>query len=83
MSNESWDAIVIGSGLGGLSTAAYLCAAGKRTPDFTAGAGVDHGPKCATGLACRVGHEHLRPSESSSSGASSDGLLARARRPFL
>jgi len=28
---ESWDAIVIGSGLGGLSTAAYLCAAGKRT----------------------------------------------------
>ncbi|MGH0037934.1 MAG: phytoene desaturase family protein [Myxococcota bacterium] len=28
---ESWDAIVIGSGLGGLTTAAYLCAAGKRT----------------------------------------------------
>ena len=28
---ESWDAIVIGSGLGGLCTAAYLCAAGKRT----------------------------------------------------
>ncbi|MBW1684559.1 MAG: NAD(P)/FAD-dependent oxidoreductase [Deltaproteobacteria bacterium] len=27
---ESWDAIVIGSGLGGLSTAAYLCTAGKR-----------------------------------------------------
>ena len=25
-----WDAIVIGSGLGGLSTAAYLCAVGKR-----------------------------------------------------
>jgi all-trans-retinol 13,14-reductase len=28
---ESWDAIVIGSGLGGLSCAAYLAAAGKRT----------------------------------------------------
>lgn len=28
---ESWDAIVIGSGLGGLSTAAYLCASGRRT----------------------------------------------------
>jgi phytoene dehydrogenase-like protein len=28
---ERWDAIVIGSGLGGLSCAAYLCAAGKRT----------------------------------------------------
>jgi phytoene dehydrogenase-like protein len=28
---ESWDAIVIGSGLGGLATAAYLCAAGRRT----------------------------------------------------
>jgi len=28
---EKWDAIVIGSGLGGLATAAYLCAAGKRT----------------------------------------------------
>jgi len=28
---EQWDAIVIGSGLGGLTTAAYLCAAGKRT----------------------------------------------------
>ncbi len=28
---ESWDAIVIGSGLGGLACAAYLCAAGKRT----------------------------------------------------
>ncbi|MAE94250.1 MAG: phytoene dehydrogenase [Deltaproteobacteria bacterium] len=28
---EQWDAIVIGSGLGGLSTAAYLCASGKRT----------------------------------------------------
>ncbi len=26
-----WDAVVIGSGLGGLSCAAYLCAAGKRT----------------------------------------------------
>jgi phytoene dehydrogenase-like protein len=26
-----WDAIVIGSGLGGLSCAAYLCAAGRRT----------------------------------------------------
>jgi phytoene dehydrogenase-like protein len=29
--SERWDAIVIGSGLGGLTTAAYLCAAGKRT----------------------------------------------------
>ena len=28
---EQWDAIVVGSGLGGLCTAAYLCAAGKRT----------------------------------------------------
>lgn len=28
---EQWDAIVIGSGLGGLVTAAYLCAAGRRT----------------------------------------------------
>jgi len=28
---ESWDAIVIGSGLGGLTAAAYLCATGKRT----------------------------------------------------
>ena len=28
---ERWDAIVIGSGLGGLACAAYLCAAGKRT----------------------------------------------------
>jgi all-trans-retinol 13,14-reductase len=28
---ESWDAIVIGSGLGGLSCAAYLCAIGRRT----------------------------------------------------
>jgi len=28
---ESWDAIVIGSGLGGLAAAAYLCAAGRRT----------------------------------------------------
>jgi all-trans-retinol 13,14-reductase len=26
-----WDAIVVGSGLGGLACAAYLCAAGKRT----------------------------------------------------
>jgi all-trans-retinol 13,14-reductase len=30
-SREQWDAIVIGSGLGGLVTAAYLCAAGRRT----------------------------------------------------
>jgi len=28
---ERWDAVVIGSGLGGLACAAYLCAAGKRT----------------------------------------------------
>ncbi len=28
---ERWDAVVIGSGLGGLSCAAYLCTAGKRT----------------------------------------------------
>ena len=28
---ESWDAIVIGSGLGGLCAGAYLCAAGRRT----------------------------------------------------
>ena len=28
---EQWDAIVIGSGLGGLTCAAYLCALGKRT----------------------------------------------------
>ena len=28
---ESFDAIVIGSGLGGLATAAYLCASGRRT----------------------------------------------------
>ncbi len=28
---EAWDAIVIGSGLGGLTCAAYLCAAGQRT----------------------------------------------------
>jgi phytoene dehydrogenase-like protein len=28
---EHWDAVVIGSGLGGLTCAAYLCAAGKRT----------------------------------------------------
>jgi all-trans-retinol 13,14-reductase len=29
--SEDWDAIVIGSGLGGLSCAAYLCAIGRRT----------------------------------------------------
>jgi ferredoxin--NADP+ reductase len=29
--NNQWDAIVIGSGLGGLSTAAYLAAAGRKT----------------------------------------------------
>ena len=28
---EQWDAVVIGSGLGGLACAVYLCAAGKRT----------------------------------------------------
>lgn len=28
---SGWDAIVIGSGLGGLACAAYLCAAGRRT----------------------------------------------------
>ena len=28
---EAWDAIVIGSGLGGLACAAYLCASGRRT----------------------------------------------------
>ncbi len=28
---EQWDAVVIGSGLGGLTCAAYLCAAGRRT----------------------------------------------------
>jgi all-trans-retinol 13,14-reductase len=28
---EQWDVIVIGSGLGGLACATYLCAAGKRT----------------------------------------------------
>ncbi len=28
---ERWDAVVIGSGLGGLTCAAYLCAVGKRT----------------------------------------------------
>jgi phytoene dehydrogenase-like protein len=28
---ERWDAVVIGSGLGGLACAAYLCGAGKRT----------------------------------------------------
>jgi phytoene dehydrogenase-like protein len=28
---EKWDAVVIGSGLGGLACAAYLCAAGRRT----------------------------------------------------
>jgi len=31
MERERWDAIVIGSGLGGLACAAYLCAAGRRT----------------------------------------------------
>jgi len=31
LEREQWDAVVIGSGLGGLSTAAYLCATGKRT----------------------------------------------------
>jgi phytoene dehydrogenase-like protein len=31
MQRESWDAIVIGSGLGGLACAAYLSAAGRRT----------------------------------------------------
>jgi phytoene dehydrogenase-like protein len=30
-SAQRWDAIVVGSGLGGLACAAYLCAAGKRT----------------------------------------------------
>lgn len=30
-SREQFDAIVIGSGLGGLATAAYLCASGRRT----------------------------------------------------
>ncbi len=29
--SDRWDAIVIGSGLGGLACAAYLCAAGRRT----------------------------------------------------
>lgn len=29
--SQNWDAIVVGSGLGGLSAAAYLAAAGKRT----------------------------------------------------
>jgi all-trans-retinol 13,14-reductase len=28
---EQWDAVVIGSGLGGLTAAAYLCALGRRT----------------------------------------------------
>jgi phytoene dehydrogenase-like protein len=28
---EQWDAVVIGSGLGGLTCAAYLCASGRRT----------------------------------------------------
>jgi phytoene dehydrogenase-like protein len=28
---QPWDAVVIGSGLGGLACAAYLCAAGRRT----------------------------------------------------
>jgi all-trans-retinol 13,14-reductase len=31
MASDRWDAIVIGSGLGGLACAAYLCAAGRRT----------------------------------------------------
>ena len=31
MSDEKWDAIVIGSGLGGLTTAAYLTTNGTRT----------------------------------------------------
>jgi all-trans-retinol 13,14-reductase len=31
MENEQWDAIVVGSGLGGLTCAAYLCAIGRRT----------------------------------------------------
>jgi phytoene dehydrogenase-like protein len=31
VSSEHWDAIVVGSGLGGLACAAYLSAAGKRT----------------------------------------------------
>ena len=31
MASERWDAVVVGSGLGGLSCAAYLAAAGKRT----------------------------------------------------
>jgi phytoene dehydrogenase-like protein len=31
VSREQWDVIVVGSGLGGLACAAYLCAAGKRT----------------------------------------------------
>jgi phytoene dehydrogenase-like protein len=30
-SGRGWDAIVVGSGLGGLACAAYLCAAGRRT----------------------------------------------------
>ena len=29
--SDQWDAVVIGSGLGGLACAAYLTAAGKRT----------------------------------------------------
>ena len=29
--SERWDAVVVGSGLGGLACAAYLCAAGRRT----------------------------------------------------
>ncbi len=31
MPSEEWDAVVVGSGLGGLACAAYLAAAGKRT----------------------------------------------------
>jgi phytoene dehydrogenase-like protein len=31
VSREQWDAVVVGSGLGGLACAAYLAAAGRRT----------------------------------------------------
>ena len=31
MAGERWDAVVVGSGLGGLTCAAYLCALGRRT----------------------------------------------------
>lgn len=37
MSGTKWDAIVIGSGMGGLTTAAYLAANGKRTLVLEAG----------------------------------------------